>query len=182
MNTSMQAPRRTSPVSSRSAERGSIMLWATLAVILIASVLTLGLDADRALDRASSVLVEAPAQARAVAEAGLVDAYAWFRRQTVQPVSETDDPDIGLVREYEIGPNLWARYEVRREAVAEPFSDVNRNGLYDEGEPYTDENDDGEWDAGRETQDISHERGQSGQGAIWLLVSHGCVGNQKLKS
>jgi len=161
-----------------------------LVVMMIAGIVAVGATSDRALDDLTKAEVEAPAQAHAVAEAGIVDAYAWFRRQTVQPVNvfapqrdlsksppvnETDDPDKGLVREFEIGPNLWARYEVRKAAPAEPFTDANQNGLYDEGEPYVDQNGDGTWNAARETRDISEERGQAGTGAVWMLVSHGTV-------
>ncbi len=68
-------------------------------------------------------------QAVNAAQAGLVEGLAWYRRQTTQPVAdfapqrdptavppinETDDPSIGIVREYEIdatGP-VRGRYEV----------------------------------------------------------------------
>lgn len=187
---SLSMPGDGAPASRRSSERGSALLWAILAVMLVASMLTIGSDADMASDRRSRVLIEAPAQAQAVAEAGLVDAYAWFRRQSVQPVTtfaprldlsvdppinETDDPSIGLVREYEVSAQLWARYEVRHATPAEAYTDANQNGLFDPGEPFTDTNGNGKWDASRETQDISLERGQSGAGAIWLLVSRGMV-------
>jgi hypothetical protein len=69
-------------------------------------------------------------QAINAAQAGLVDSLSWFRRQPSQPVStfvpvldssqsppvnDTDDPAVGLVRDYEISDlgSVWGRYEVR---------------------------------------------------------------------
>ncbi len=177
-------------VRNRKSRRGSVLLWVLLTVLLLASFILFGVEADRALDRAMRVEVEAPAQARAVAEAGIVDAYAWFRRQSIQPVTtfaprrvltavppinETDDPTVGLLREYEIAPDLWARYEVRLTVPAEPFTDWDADGLYDTGEPYSDTNGNGQWDAAGETRDVSVQRGQGGSGTIWQLVSHGTI-------
>jgi hypothetical protein len=172
------------------AERGSALLGALFLLLIVAGTIAVGSLSDRALDRLGRAEVEAPVQAQAVAHAGLVDAYAWFRRQQIQPVAsfapqrdlsadppinETDDPSIGLVREYEIGPSLWARYEVRRGWPAEPYSDDNQNGLHDSGEGFTDLDGDGTWDAGGGTIDVSERRGQVGTGSVWMLVSHGMV-------
>ena len=85
----------------------------------------------------------------------------------VPPVNETDDAAIGLVREYEIGPNLWGRYEVRLTVPAEPFTDSNSNGVHDDGEPFTDTNGNAKRDDARETRDVSIERGLAGSGAVW---------------
>jgi hypothetical protein len=176
--------------ASASAGRGSALLYVLFAVLVIAGYVLFGVQADLALDLATRVQVETPAQARAVAEAGLVDAFAWFRRQPVQPVTtfapqrdlatfpptnETDDPAVGLIREYEIAPNLWARYEVRLSVPAEPFADANEDGLHGDSETFTDTNGNGRWDAASETRDISAARGQPGSGSIWVLVSHGMV-------
>lgn len=174
----------------RSPQRGSAILGALFVLLIIAGTIAVGSLTDQAIDRLGRAEVEAPAQAQAVAHAGIVDAYAWFRRQQVQPVTvfapqrdlaadppinETDDPAIGLVREYEIGPNLWARYEVRRGRQREPFVDASLDGLYDVGESFTDLDGDGEWTAGRDTIDVSQGRGQVGAGSVWMLVSHGMV-------
>lgn len=92
------------------------------------------------------------------AQAGLVDALSYFRRQPVQPVTtfnpqldllasppviDTDDPSIGIVREYEISQlgNVWGRYEVRKSVV----------------------------------RDASAERGKPGNGTIWQIESVGIV-------
>ena len=110
--------------------------------------------------------------------AGLVDAYAWFRRQPTQPVegfwpaldltaepeiNETENASVGLVRTFEISPSLWARYEVRRGTDAEPYTDSNMNGIYDSGESFTDTSLDGKWSPGLGTRDVSAEHGQPDQ-------------------
>jgi hypothetical protein len=79
------------------------------------------------------------------AHAGLVDALSYFRRQQVQPVTtfspqldllanppiiDTDDPAIGIVREYEISDlgNVWGRYEVRKTAVRDASAERGKPG------------------------------------------------------
>ena len=91
------------------------------------------------------------------------------------PINETDDPTLGLVREYEIAPSLWARYEVRLGTVAEPYSDQNANGRYDEGEPFTDSNGNGIWNPAAGTRDVSALRGEAVAGTVWVIESHGFV-------
>jgi len=182
--------RATMPRNRPCSQRGSVLIWTLFVVLIVGGYVLFGVQADLALDLATRVEVEAPSQARAVAEAGLVDAFAWLRRQPIQPVTafapkldltptppinETDDPAIGLVREYEIAPHLWARYEVRKPVAAEPFVDLDSDGLYDLGESYTDADGNGRWDAARESRDVSLERGLGSAGTVWLLVSHGMV-------
>lgn len=169
-------------------ERGVLLIWTGMVLLLIGAVVLVGTESGAALDRMSKADMQGGGQARAVAEAGIVDAYAWFRRQQDQPVStfaprrdlganppvnETDDPQVGLVREYEIAPSLWGRYEVRLTKPAEPYEDLNSNGHYDAGEPYTDQDDNGHWDPVREVADVSAARGVPGNGGVWRLVSHG---------
>ncbi|MDJ0974995.1 MAG: hypothetical protein QNJ98_11085 [Planctomycetota bacterium] len=173
---------------SPQAERGVLMVWAAFVMLLVAGLIVAGTQRQQALNRMTRVEHSVAGQARAVAVAGVVDAFAWFRRQTVQPVTaftpaldlaatppvnETDDPAIGLVREYEISPSLWGRYEVRLTKVAEPYTDANGNGYYDEGEAFTDQDGNGQWDGMRETRDVSLERGLAGSGGVWLIESHG---------
>lgn len=170
--------------------RGVALIWAIFAAMVIAGVIVSGTSTFLSVEKMSTIDFRAESQARAVAEAGLVDAYAWFRRQTTQPVStfapvrnlvavpainETDDAAIGLVRDYEILPSLWGRYEVRKVLAAETFTDSNANGLYTHGEPFTDSNSNGRRDPARETRDVSLERGLSGAGAVWRIESVGTV-------
>ena len=173
---------------NRASERGLMLLWALFSLLVIAGVVLSGTQAEMALDKAARFEYADPAHARAVAAAGIVDAFAWFRRQQVQPVmtfapqldlaadppiNETADPARGLVRDYEIAPNLWGRYEVRLTRAGEPYVDADANGHFDAGESFTDTNGNGKWDGEGETHDISTERGQPGTGTVWQLVSHG---------
>jgi hypothetical protein len=166
------------------------LVWALYATFVIAAVILAGTTTRTSIDKMAAADFAAQGQAEAVAAAGIVDAHAWFRRQTVQPVvgfapkrdlaavppvNETDDPAIGLVREYELMPSLWARYEVRKGVAAEPFTDSDDDGRYDLEEPFTDTNGNGRRDPEQETQDVSVRRGLVGAGGAWRLVSHGFV-------
>jgi hypothetical protein len=169
-------------------ERGSLLIWAAIVSMMILGVITAGMGSEAAQDRSSRMEAASGGQARAVALAGLVDAYAWFRRQqsqpvtnfapvrnlvAVPPVNETDNATLGLVREYEILPSLWGRYEVRKTVVAEPYVDANGNGRHDSGEIFTDVDGNGHWDPARETRDVTAQRGLAGAGAVWLIESRG---------
>ena len=74
-------------------------------------------------------------QATNFARSGLTEAINWLRRQVVQPVTvfepvldtaatpqiiDTLEPDIGLVREFQITGNIWGRYEVWKQWDADP--------------------------------------------------------------
>lgn len=172
------------------AERGSLFLWAGVVLLTVLGLIATGVTTDQARDRQSRMELAAGGQARAVAEAGLVDAFAWFRRRQSQPVlafapardltaspavNETDDASVGLVREYEILPSLWGRYEVRTSVPAEAWVDADGDGLHDPGEAFSDANGSGKWDPAHETRDVTGERGLAGAGAVWLLESHGLL-------
>jgi hypothetical protein len=90
-------------------------------------------------------------------------------------VNETEDPDIGIVRSFEISPGLWGRYSVIRGTQAESFVDTNLNGIYDPDEDFSDANGDGHWTPGRWTRDITTDRGLAGSGAVWFLAARGEV-------
>ncbi len=174
----------------RARERGVALIWALFASIVIAGIIFTGTDSFLAVSKMGQAEFSADGQARAVAEAGLVDALAWFRRQTTQPVTtfapgrnltlnpplnETDDTTLGLVRDYEIMPSLWGRYEVLKPVAAESWTDSNANGLYDYGETFVDSNSNGRRDPARNLRDISTERGFAGAGSVWLVESRGTV-------
>jgi hypothetical protein len=180
------------PFGPRTSERGFSLVWAAFGLLVILGVVATGTQNQLAQDASAKAEQAMRGQARAVAEAGVVDAFAWFRRQQVQPVAafapvrnlaasppinETDDPTVGLVRDYEIqgSPSLWGRYEVRKTKAAEVYTDSNGNGFYNVGEPFTDLDGDGRWDSAREVRDVSSERGLSGAGAVWLIESHGLL-------
>jgi hypothetical protein len=118
-----------------------------------------------AASKKSEVLFRLDGQARQFAEAGLNDAVSWFRRQATQPVTgfvpvldelasppvlDTDDPAVGIVRQFEISRGVWGRYEVRR--------------FVPNVSPQEEE-----------TMDISTQRGAVAAGTVWKLVSRGYV-------
>lgn len=122
-----------------------------------------GTVAMEAANRQTEVIFRLQAQVRQFAEAGLIDAQDWFRRQNTQPVTsfnpvrdetanppilDTEDPAIGIVREFEISSGIWGRYEVRRFV---PNSNPVRS----------------------EVSDISTERNTGTSGMVWKLVSRG---------
>jgi hypothetical protein len=183
-------PKAASGRTCRRDEAGIALVWTIFATMLIASVIVAGTDTRRAIDTLATADFAARGQAESVAQAGFVDAYAWFRRQQVQPVTtfaprrdlsavppvnETDDPTIGLVRDYEISQSVWGRYEVRLHQPAEPFTDQDGEGRYEPGEPFVDQNGDGVRNPDRETHDISIGRGLPGAGGVWRIVSHGFI-------
>src|SRR5262245_15446600 len=113
----------------RRTQSGSMLIWALFAMVVVTGILFVGMDSLKASSQATETRFRAQGQALDLARAGVVDSYAWFRRQTAQPVvtfaprldltavppvNETDDPGLGLVREFEISSGVFGRYEVRR--------------------------------------------------------------------
>lgn len=144
--------------AQRNGERGSAGILAIFISTTLFMLIMSGLTLIHLSKQAIQTQLTYHGQAVNSAQAGLVDAQSWFRRQTLQPVTtfnpqldllsvppiiDTDDPAIGIVREYEISDlgNVWGRYEVRR-------SDL---------------------------RDASAERGKPGTGTIWQLESVGIV-------
>ena len=135
------------------AERGFALILVSVAVLVVAGVVFAGIERGVADDARGAVDFAVRGQAHAVARAGIVDAIAWLRRQTTQPVVdfhpdldlsaevpvfETEQPELGIIRTFEIAPSVWARYEVRQGRPMDPYTDVNLNGVFDEGEPFVD--------------------------------------------
>jgi hypothetical protein len=153
-------------------QTGSLLVWALFAMVVVTGLLFVGMDHLKASASATENRFRSQGQALDLARAGVVDAYAWFRRQSTQPVAafaprldlsavppvnETDEPAVGLVREFEISPGFFGRYEVRL------FADADGNGRADTGE--------GVFDA-------TLARGLSGVGTVWHIESHGYVFRQ----
>jgi hypothetical protein len=114
-------------------------------------------------------------QAQNAAEAGMVDALNFFRRNAIQPVVDFDPqldlaanppiddsafPAIGIVRDFRVSDlgNVCGRYEVRRQ-------DLDDDGTIDPGE------------VNRGVQDITDNKGRTAAGAgnVWLLESQGFI-------
>lgn len=146
-------------------ERGMALVIAIFFTIFGIGLILSGTVVMDAASKKTDVAFRLDGQARQFGEAGLIDAISWFRRQTMQPVLafapkhdpnaippilDTDDPEIGIVREFEISRGVWGRYEVRK--------------FVPNVEPET-----------PEVRDISLERGASAPGTVWRLVSRGFV-------
>jgi hypothetical protein len=107
-----------------------------------------------------------------IAKSGLTEALGWFRKQTSQPatnfqpvldllsdpqVLDTEEPDIGIVRQWKITGAVWCRYEVWKDWSADP--DPERLA----------------WRNQMLIRDVSAERRAVGSGAVWKLRSIGYV-------
>lgn len=280
MNKAETATHSARPPAISGSERGVILVWALLTALLVAGVVLATSDEIRAVDRQASFEFSVKGQVEEVAQAGLTDALAWFRRQSTQPVAtfepkglppslrpahthprlamfpvalggegngirdggnridelgqiatadgvkdyrvttsngvihvsylldgqkygfeydqtstkglprslareleaasyyslstiDSETPELGLVRFYELAPQVWARYTVSRGIPSEPFNDANGNGTHDASESFTDLDGDGRWSAGMHTRDVSGSRGANGAGTVWYVTSVG---------
>jgi hypothetical protein len=122
-------------------------LLAVLFLAVIAfGVISSGTMLREASQRRQEIDYWVAGHARQFARAGLVEATNWFRSQSSQPVTnfaparddaasppitETVDPDIGLVREFRISGNVWGRYEVWKPWATDPDPEraARRRGL-----------------------------------------------------
>ena len=68
-------------------ESGFIIIWALLTIFIVAGVIFNAMERVKSLDSLASFNFAAHGQAEEVAQAGLVDALAWYRRQASQPVT-----------------------------------------------------------------------------------------------
>ena len=184
----LSAPRETRRNAS---ESGVVLIWTAISMLMIMGIIAAGMMKTKSLDRVTDVEFSATGHAREVARAGLTDAYAWFRRQEVQPVysfapqldlsatpqiNQTEDPSVGIVRTFEISPGFWGRYEVLHPQGEESWIDTNGDGIFDPvDDTYTDLNGNGQWDAATGTRDVSNARDVLGFGANWILHSRGTV-------
>ncbi len=106
---------------------GSALIMGLVFAMIAMSLMLAGLVAMKSNRLTGETWFRMRGQASAFAKAGLVEALSWFRKQSTQPVTtfapkkdttavppilDTDDPSIGLVREFEISGALWGRYEV----------------------------------------------------------------------
>jgi hypothetical protein len=116
-------------------EGGTAMIIALFFTILVTGAVVTGSILMTANRHRLETNFRVHSQATQFARSGLTEALTWFRLQTNQPVTafepivdeetsppalETDDPEVGLVREYKIQGNLWGRYEVWKQWDADP--------------------------------------------------------------
>lgn len=111
-------------------QRGAALVWALFFIALVTGILvshSLEMTANRQTMDTRYRRVDL---AKNIAESGLTEATAYLRRQSTQPVlsfapqlapeadpprNETLEPDLGLVREFEVQGSLWGRYEIRKD-------------------------------------------------------------------
>jgi hypothetical protein len=109
-------------------------------------------------------------QAGQFARSGLTEALSWFRLQPSQPVQvfkpvldktadpqllDTDDPEVGLVRNFPVNGAFWGRYEVWKQWDADP--DAERRA----------------WRQKMQVKDVSALRNDPQSGSVWRLK---CIG------
>jgi hypothetical protein len=161
--------------TARDAERGVALLLGLLFTVIVAGICLTGTTYLRAHIQKNRTSWASKSQALQVARSGLAEAHSWLRRQTSQPVLtfapqqdtgvvppvlDTNDPDIGLVRDFKITGRIWARYEVWKQWAGDP--DPTRLA----------------WRQQHECLDVSTERGATTGGAIWQLRSIGYIYNR----
>jgi len=152
-------------------QAGSALIVTLVAAVVLAAMVTAGAKYLVFSSKTSEKLFESNDQAYNVARAGLIDALSWFRRQPAQPVAvfapqrnlaavppvnETDNPAVGLVRNYPITTSLWARYEVRLSVAGDDTT----------------------------ISDVTTSRGLpgAGPGTVWQIVSHGYIFRRNYKN
>ncbi|MEM7201240.1 MAG: hypothetical protein AAF628_13290 [Planctomycetota bacterium] len=151
-----------------SSERGVALVLAILFTVIIGGLVTSGTLALRAHRAKTETNYRVHGQVAQFARAGLIETVGWFRRQTTQPVTvfdpqldlsaspqlrETLEPDVGIVREFQISGPLWGRYEAWKEWDADP--DPQRLA----------------WRQRMQVGDITTESGATGAGNVWRLNS-----------
>lgn len=124
--------------NNRDSERGTALIFALMFTTVVVGIVLTGTLTLKSQIAHNRTLFITNYQAVMTARSGLTEALSWMRRQTSQPVTEfepqldtlanpqvldTEDSDIGLVRDFRISGNLWARYEVWKEWAADPDPD-----------------------------------------------------------
>ena len=138
-----------------SSERGSALVVA-IALMMLLAMIPVALQMVQTTAQDTQAQIHQSTEADNAARAGLQDAISWFQRQQCQPVrqscsgtytypdmafnpqypADTQDAtcspgpcSIGIVNEFALDPDLglWARYEVRQQAVGA----TNANAVHD---------------------------------------------------
>ena len=118
----------------RRGERGGVLIWALLIVVLTSTMIISHTTFLSATRRDKETTHNRDTLAKTLARSGMTDVIGWFRRQAKQPVTafapeldpdgippafDTIEPELGLVREFKVHGNLWGRYEARYEDIAD---------------------------------------------------------------
>lgn len=166
----MQEPTR--HPRDRSDERGVALILAILFTIIVVGITVTGSLILRSHQTKTKINFVSHGQSVQFAKSGLIEALGWLRKQTGQPVTafeptlnaaalppilDTIDPEIGIVREFEITNSIWGRYEVWKTWDSDP----NPTRLA--------------WRQQMQCGDISDLRGDLSPGSVWRIRSLGYV-------
>lgn len=156
----------------RSGERGVALILAILFTIIVVGITTTGALVLRSHQAKTETNFVSHGQSMQFSRSGLIEALGWMRKQTSQPILafepaldtaavppilDTIDPEIGIVREFQITNSIWGRYEVWKEWAADP--DPTRLA----------------WRQQMQTNDVSSLRGDLSPGSVWRVRSLGYV-------
>lgn len=165
-----ERPQRVPDVSFRASERGAALLISLFFAIVVTGVVMSGSIFLKASRTSTDTQFRVFSQANQFARSGLTEAVSWFRRQATQPVQkfdpqvdtsvtpeivDTQDPEVGIVREFEIAAGMWGRYEVWKAWDEDPNAERRA------------------FRAPLAATDISELRGLGSTGASWRLRSVG---------
>jgi len=165
---------RSNPKAKR--QDGVALISALWLVIVVLGIVTTGVIVLQSHRAKTRIAFARNSQAMQIARSGLVEARSWLRRQTSQPVVafepaldalavppilDTIDPDIGIVREFRVTGQTWARYEVWKQWDADP--DLVRRALRQQ----------------LQCEDITRLRGIASDGAVWRLRCMGYIYNRE---
>jgi len=159
----------------RSGERGVALILAMLFTIIVVGITATGALVLRSHQVKTETNFVSHGQSMQFSRSGLIEALGWMRKQTSQPIIDfepaldpsavppildTIDPEIGIVREFQITNSIWGRYEVWKEWNADP--DPTRLA----------------WRQQMQTSDVSTLRGDLSPGSVWRVRSLGYVFRQ----
>lgn len=153
-------------------EHGTALVTIFFFVILSLGMIVSGTTSLQSSKKKEDVRIAVEVHAAHLANAGLVEATSWFKRQANQPVlafepildttvepqiKDTIDPEIGIVREIPVSGNLWGRYEVWKQwdADPDPVRLAVRKRL--------------------QVQDMSLELGHTSPGLVWTIKCRGII-------
>ena len=109
---------------NRNSERGTALIFSLMFTTVVVGIVLTGTLTLKSQIVHNRTLFITNYQAVMAARSGLTEAHSWLRRQTSQPVTafepvrdtlanpqilDTEDQDIGMVRDFRISGNLWAR-------------------------------------------------------------------------
>lgn len=153
-------------------ETGTALVVIFFFVVLSLGMIVSGATSIQSSKKKDDVRIAVQVHAAHLANAGLVEATSWFKRQAKQPVVnfepildktvepeilDTLDPEIGIVREIPVSGNLWGRYEIWKQWDSDP--DPERLAIRKR----------------LEARDLSLELGKTTPGLVWSIKCRGII-------